>query len=464
MSDFLATGTSALLAYRRALDTTGHNIANVNTPGYSRQRVELSARGGEPDGGGFVGNGVSVVSTQRLASSLIASREQSDASAWSRLDTFHRLATRLDGVLSDPATGLAQPLNELFTAFNTLASDPQSSAARQVVLSRAQSLAARFNDLHGQMAAQSSEIDARLRQGLAQLNQLSGSVAQLNQRIALASGAAGGQPPNDLLDQRDELVRQMSAQISLNAVVQDDGQLSVFTGSGQALVLGAQSFPLGTRQDPSGVLSITFGSGAATVDITTQVSGGAIGGLLDYRRELLAPAQLQLGQIAQALAGAVNAQQAQGADADGNAGAALFTDLSAVAAEDAAGLIAVSLRNPRGLAAAQAGSPAGSSDNRNARALSAIAQSAVLNGDTLSQSNSSLVSGVGSQASGAQRALDAAAAIQAQTLAERDSVSGVNLDEEAANLLRFQQAYQAAAQIISTANTIFQTLLDAARR
>ena len=306
MSDFLGTGVSALLAYRRALDTAGHNIANVNTPGYSRQRVELTARPGEPAGNGFIGNGVSSPTVQRLTDALLMTREIGDTASNARLSQFHALASQLDQSLSDADSSLAAPLDNFFNSFNTLAADPSSVAARQSLLGAAQTLASRFNQLDARMDTLNNEVEARLAAGVAELNQRAAQLATLNQRIALASGAAGGQPPNDLLDARDALARSLASQLGISTVVQADGQMNVFTGSGQALVLGNEAYALGTLKTPGQPMSLTYGSGAAAVDLTAQLGGGALGGLLDFRRELLAPAQLALGTLAQDLSAAVN--------------------------------------------------------------------------------------------------------------------------------------------------------------
>lgn len=539
MSDLFGIGSSALLAYRQALDVTGHNIANANTAGYVRQRVELLARPGQS-------GGVSASTITRYSDQILNTRLLGDNAAYSRLDAFSTLATRLDGLLSDADAGLAKPLQEFFTALNGLATNPTSLASRQVVLAKAETLAARFADIHGQLEAQSSEINQRLTQSVAEINNYASSVAKLNDRIALA--AAGGQPPNDLLDQRDQLVNEISNRVGISTVKQSDGTLNLYLGSGQALVLGTQSYTLGTAADRynSGGLDITYG----TVRLTSQLSGGSIGGLLDYRREMLNPAFNQLGRLAAGLSESVNAQHALGMDANGlpgadffqsigssgiasvsNSGSAAvdmtFADVAQLGSEDyvlsfggswtlssrstgqsialggsgtvadpftAAGLsITVSgaavagdqfllrptrdagaqlqlvLTDPQQLAAAAmppGGPVVNSGDNSNARALAALASFGVLNGGqtSISAGYTALVTRVGTQTQGAQLSRDAAAAIHTQTLTERDSLSGVNLDEEAADLLRWQQAYQAAAQLIATANTLFDSLLNATRR
>lgn len=548
MSDLLAIGSSALLAYRKALDNTGHNIANVNTEGYSRQRVTLQAQGGVAAGNGFAGNGVSAITTQRIHDQFIQTRLLGDASGFGRLDTLSAHSARLDELLSDADTGLAQPLQQFFTSLSALTANPSDLSTRQTVLSQAQSLASRFQDLHGRVSAQGSEIEQRLTQLTGEINQYASTVAQLNQRIALEQGKAGGQPPNDLLDQRDLAVQALAERVGITTRTEGDGSISIFTGSGQALVQGQTTYALGTRSDvwSSGELDITHGSGASAVGITTQLSGGTLGGLLDARRELISPALNQLGMVAAGLTQVINAQHRLGHDLDGAVGGDFFqpvsgtvlpattngggggvtvslTNAAQLSGQDyvlqfnggwqlssrngtaialsgtgtaldpftadgisitvagapvagdryllqptrnAAGDMATALGNARQIAAASNTALANSSDNTNARALSALASQPLLRQgtQTLATASNTLVSGIGLQAQSAALGREAAAAVQTQTQAEQSAVSGVNLDEEAADLLRYQQAYQAAAQVIATANTVFESLLSAARR
>lgn len=548
MSDLLAIGSSALLAYRKALDNTGHNIANVNTEGYSRQRVTLQAQGGVAAGNGFAGNGVSAITTQRIHDQFIQTRLLGDASGLGRLDTLSAHSNRLDALLSDSDTGLAQPLQQFFTALSALTANPSDIAARQTVLAQAQSLTSRFQDLHGRISAQGSEIEQRLTQVTGEINQYASTIAQLNQRIALEQGKAGGQPPNDLLDQRDQAVQALAERVGITTRTEIDGSISIFTGSGQSLVQGQTTYPLGTRSDvwSSGELEITHGSGAGAVVITGQLSGGTLGGLLDTRRELITPTLNQLGLVASGLTQVINQQHQLGNDLDGAAGGNFFrpvagtvlpatsntgtasvsvglTNAAQLSGEDyvlefngswqltqrngtsialsgsgtaldpftaeglsitisgapatgdryllqptrnAAGDVATAITSVRQIAAASGTALANSSDNTNARALAALASQPLLRQgtQTLNTANNALVSGVGMKAQSAALGREAAAAVMTQTLAEESSVSGVNLDEEAADLLRYQQAYQASAQVIATANTVFEALLSAARR
>lgn len=544
MSDLLSIGMSGLLAYRRALDTVSHNIANANTAGYSRQRVELVSRPGTGAGFGYVGTGVNVSTVRRLGDDLVGARMQTDASAYGRLQIYHGFATRIDGLLSDADAGLSRPLQGFFDAANALAQDPSSTAARQTLLGTADTLAARMRDTQSQLDGMESEINTRMRATVDEINSLSGALADLNREIVQGYGHFGGQPPNDLLDRRDQLLQELSARAGISTSAQADGSVNVYVGGGQALVLGSQATPLGVAADGynSGRLDIVHAGGAR---ITAQLGGGALGGLLDARREVLDPARARLGRIAAGLTEAVNHQHAQGYDAVGVAGGDFFeplrgtafaatantgdaqvqvgfgdpaalgdgdyelrydgaawtlTDLrggqatpltgtgavgdplvgaglelqidgAAVAGDRflvrptaaAAAGMAVAISDPARVAAA---ATTASGDNGNALALASVGGAGLFNGGTQSvlAAHTALVSGAGMQAQQAGVRLDAQAAIGNQTLAERESLSGVNLDEEAADLIRYQQAYQAAARVVQVADTIFQTLLQAAGR
>jgi flagellar hook-associated protein 1 FlgK len=550
MSDLLSIGTSALLAYRKALDTAGHNIANVNTPGYTRQRVELSSRLGAPVGDGYIGAGVQSDTVRRLADLMVLARQQANASGLGSADMFSAIAGRVDQLMSSADSGLSKPLTDFFGALGTLANNPNSSAARQGVIAAGQTLTARFSSIQGQLDGMSGEIDQRVRASVDEINGYARSVAGLNQQIVLARGAAGGQPPNDLIDQRDQLIQQISSRIGVSTVAQADGSVNLYIGGGQALVLGREPHALGTSADPfnSGRLEVTFGSGSASTVISSQLGGGTLGGLMDVRREVLDPARDELGRIAAGLVQSFNAQHASGVDATGAAGGNFFAPLTGTAlpatanagtasiavgfgdasqltghdyemrydgaawhlydsdagsevtltgtgtsgnpfvgaglslvvggspnagdrfavqpTRNLAGSLSVAITDPARIAAASSTSGANSADNTNARALAGLATRAVLDGGrtTLTDANGALVAKTGSAAARATLTLDAQTAIAAQTDAERENISGVNLDEEAADMLRFQQAYQAAARIIQVADDMFQSLLAAAGR
>ncbi len=538
MTDMISSGVSALQAYSQALNTVSNNIANANTVGYSRQQATLQSS---------VVGGVQVSQIKRFSDAMIVSRSLNDQSTYSRLDTFQQMASRVDSLLSGTSSGLSSPLQKFFTAVSGVASDPQSTSARQTLLSTAGNLSSQFTALQSQLDGMNGEINAQLTQSVSQINQAAQSIAQLNNSIALAQGS--GQSPNDLLDQRDQLVQQISQNVGISTVMQTDGSMNVFTAGGQALVLGGTSQALKLVPNTYGNGDLEVAVGNPSVNINSQISGGVIGGLLDLRSQLIVPTENKLGAIAAGLAQAFNAQHAQGVDQNGQMGANFFAALSGSASaastnsgtaavsvgltdvgqigtnnyvlrydgsnwnlSDAvtgattpmtgsgtaadpfvaagmsfqvsgsaasgdsflvqplshvAGQMQVAITDPAKIAAASASAlgKTGSGDNGNANLLSGIGDSSVLSGGTVSvnAANIALVSQTGNIAQQVTARRDAAQAIQQQTKSDLDSVSGVNLDEEAADLLRYQQAYQAAAQVVSMARDMFQTLLNATR-
>src|SRR3546814_181259 len=241
MADILATGSSALLAYQAALNTTSHNIANANTAGYSRQRVDLVSKLGDGSGSGYIGNGVDVDSVQRITDALVNARLQGSNSDYARFNAYSTYAAQIDALMSDSGTSLSAPLQSFFDAANALANAPTSSAARQSVLGAAQALGARVGTMQAHLDGMASGINQSLSSTVAVINGDAQALARLNDQIVNAQSRYGGQPPNDLLDQRDALVQKIASNIGISTAKQDDGSLNVFTASGQAMVLGKQA-------------------------------------------------------------------------------------------------------------------------------------------------------------------------------------------------------------------------------
>lgn len=543
MADMLSSGLSGLLAYRRALDVIGHNIANADTPGYSRQRVELGARPPQLLGGGYVGNGVQIVGIERMYDEYLTSEVWASTSAHSRYQTYYTLGSRIDNLLADPDAGLAPTLEDFFAAVHGLANDPTSHAARQVVLSQAQSLVDRFHHLDQRLTDMAEGMNDQLLLAINDINSIARSIAGLNEDIVKAMGAAGGAPPNDLLDKRDALIGKLAQYVDVRTARQDDGSVNVFIGKGQALVLGKQAatLSLDTGADSAGQPEIyySYASGVST-PITKSMSGGAVGGIMEFRAQVLEPARKYLGELAITLATEFNAQHAKGMDLNGNLGGEFFK----VPADPMGGAAAIELliHDTREIAAAapirsladfansgnatisagevldasdpnlfdtvviefidantysingvgsyaytsgdnidingwrvkisgtpQAGdkftvesNAGGVNDNRNALLLAGLQTAKTMVGGTTDFQGAygQMVADVGIKT----RQADINRMAQEQRLqqaeADRSELSGVNLDEEAANLLRFQQAYQAAAQVVAVSHQLFQTLLQ----
>ena len=338
--DLLLTGLSGLSAFRSVLNTTGHNITNVNTEGYSRQTVELNARTPQKFGGGYTGSGVHNSNITRLYDSFLSTQFRSSSSATSELDSYSGLATQVDSVLANPTISLGVALQDFFNAVQSVADDPTSIPARQVLLIEGDVIENRVNTLDRLFGDLTSQVNNTLQDTVYTINNYASNIALINKQIAIA-----GDAPSDLLDQRDKLIDQLSKKVNVSTIAQEDGSLNVFIGSGQALVLGktANTLAIQSTADPK-VKEIIFEQASGNLDITKFMTGGELGGTLRFRREMLDPAIDNLGQMAIAFSAAVNNQHTNGLDLNGLQGANFFNQpiVGVVPAGGNAGSLAVS--------------------------------------------------------------------------------------------------------------------------
>jgi flagellar hook-associated protein 1 FlgK len=629
MPDMMSSGLSSLRALQRALDTTSNNIANANTEGYSRQRVEFRERQASPFGNGWVGNGVEVASITRSYDEFLVAQSRASGGGLERLSAYASQAERINNLLGDPNTGLSASMQRLSNAIQSVATTPASIPARQTLLAEGDQLVERLRGYDARLRELDAEINTRFQNEARDVTNLARSIAQLNGEINSAFERTG-QPPNELLDQRDRLIDQLSKKVNVSVAKENGTTLNVFIGNGQALVLGTNASEVTVipdRFEPNRA-QLALRTTAGVTEITGAVSGGTLGGLVDFRREMLDPTRNTLGRIAVAVAEQMNATNRQGIDLTGAMGSDLFaiggvgvaasgnnTDTGTVTAtrtgvgalteanyylertssgyqltradtgavvsmtgtgvsgdpfvadglslviggsaavgdrfvirptRDAVAGFALTTTDPQRIAAASpirtgtasanaggatisagdvvdatdpalrsavtieftspttysingsgsfaytsgtpislngwtatiSGTPAvgdrftvsdntgGRGDNRNALKLADALAAPVLDSGTasLGATIDRLTATIGLQTRSAQTSRDAQAIVNRDDIAARESVSGVNLDEEAANLLRYQKAYQAAAQIIAIAGELLDTLLAATRR
>jgi len=641
-SSLFSIGTSGLNAAHAGLLTAGNNIANANTPGYSRQRIEQSDSGALYTGSGYMGQGVQVDSIRREYSALLAAETRGAQSLASYAQAFSTQLVGIDNMMANPSQGVPAAIDAVYSSLGDVAARPSDASARQAFLSCAESLAGQLQSMSSQLSTQRKSADAGIIASVAQINTVGAQIARLNQQIALAMQSAK-QQPNDLMDQRDTLAGALAQQVNTNIVVTGAGEFNVFLANGQPLVLGALAQAMVARPDPQDQSNVQVGlqiGNSVVAYGSASITGGALGGLLAFRDQVLNPAQNAIGRMALAFGAAFNAQQQLGLDATGAPGAPMFSlgapvvlsqsaatvsatisdyaalttsdyrlkfdganytltrlsdgsqttfanfpqtvdgvtyDLSPPVPAPSAGDAfvveptrdgAMSLRlllsDPRQVAAAApirtaagstnisnaqidaggvtaaypatplaapqvlaydsaAGSltgfpaaspvtvtvngastvyPAGtpvpftsgasiqwdglqvrvsgtpadgdtftiapntgaSGDNRNALALAALQTAPLLGGTTIREAYTMLVSSVGNKASQMKMVSTAQASALAQARAANDSISGVNLDEEAADLLRFQQAYQAAGKVIGIASMLFETIINISAR
>ena len=322
MSNLLATGSSALIAFQRALSTVGHNVANINTPGYSRQRVEFEARDATYFGYGYQGNGVQIVDVRRMADSLATSRLLDSGGELARLQQLSTLSSRLDQLFSEKATGISAPWSSFFDSVNALSSNAAGSADRESVLAQANALVTRFRQIDQHLDGLDIEVNAGLTAATDEVNRLAKEIAQLNGQIGGSSSPSG-----DLLDRRDQLISELVAFTGGNAATQDGGLVNVFSAGGQPLVVGATASTLVTVPDPYRPerLQVALETNGQRVTLDKRALGGQIGGLVEFLTTVLDPAMAELGRIATSLAQTFNEGHRAGMDQYGQMGADFFT-------------------------------------------------------------------------------------------------------------------------------------------
>ena len=318
----LSTGTGALIAFQRALATVSHNVANVNTEGYSRQRVEFATQNPSQYGFGYVGNGVKITDIQRVADQLATSRLLDSGGELARLQQMSSMSGRVDLLFSDTATNLSGLWSKFFDSVTALSANSGGTAEREDLLSMGNSLATRFKQLDGQLQSLDAEVNNSLRAGADEINRLSAEIAQINRGVSNSLN-----PPSDLLDRRDQLISQLVGYTGGSAISQDGGMMNVFTAGGQALVVGAHASTVATVQDPYRPerLQIALKAQGTMVALDQRSLGGRIGGLLEFRASVLDPAEGELGRIAVSLAQTFNAGHRAGMDLYGAMGSDFFS-------------------------------------------------------------------------------------------------------------------------------------------
>jgi len=318
----LSTGTSALIAFQRALNTTGHNVANAKTEGYSRQRVSFVTQDSSRYPFGQIGNGTRIEDIRRVSDQLITSRLLDSSGELARLGQLSALAGRIDSLFSDKATNVAGLWSSFFDAANALAANASSTPERQQFLDGANALATRFRELDGQLGKMERESNEKLAASVDEINHLGQEIARLNGVIG--SNSANADP--DILDRRDQLAMQLAGQIGGSIIEQDDGQLNVATAGGQCLVVGTTASTLVTAPDPyrTDRLHLALRTPGGDVAMDDAGLGGHIAGIFEFRRTVLDATRADLGRLAIGLADAINSTHTQGMDLHGQLGQDLF--------------------------------------------------------------------------------------------------------------------------------------------
>lgn len=565
-SGIFSMGTRAIFAAQTMLDTTSHNISNANTPGFSRQQVELANENGQFTGAGFFGRGVRVVTISRQANDFMAQEVNRNVSGSSSDQTRLDKLTQLEKVFPMGTNGLGFAASQVLNAFVDVANQPQDMSARQVVIARAQEWVSRVNTAGQQIDEIQRGVAMDIQTTVERINKLTAQIGEANQAIASYKGA--GHSPNDLLDRRDLLIRQLSELVQVNTVKADDGSLSVFMGGGQLLVLGNEVQQLSAVVDPGDsslrrVGLVNQANGASRILDDNLVTGGSLHGLLRFQGSDLVDTRARLNAFVSTFANAVNVQQGLGLDANGQAASTLVFNNT-----QSATTISVGLSSPRDIAAASpfvavappenrgtasveslrmvssdasnsdtvvvrfgapgavngtisysleingnpvpggtwtpgqaidvtlagggryllnlAGSPRAQSgttpgdsivisptqfhagNNGNALAMLTLRDQSVVSLDgsttaTVTDAYSQMVGSLGVIVQSGRTSADLSRTLATNSEQVYQGEIGVNLDEEAARLIQFQQSYQAAAKILQVAQRVFDVLLETAR-
>ncbi|MEC5388090.1 flagellar hook-associated protein FlgK [Uliginosibacterium sp. H3] len=327
----MSISLTALNAAQAGLTTTGHNIANSSTDGYNRQRVIQSAQTGLFTGAGFFGQGAKVDAVQRIYSQFQAAQVMSASTAKAEFSTYNTEIKQIDNLLADDTVGLSPAIDNFFKGLQELSTNPSSIPSRQSLLSSSQSLVERFHALSQRLTEIRSGVKAQLSESAQTVTSLAKQVAELNYRIGITESGGAGLPANDLHDLRDQLISKINEQVRVTASAQSDGQINLFFGSGQPLVVGQTAYGLTVGQSPTNpeeqAIFSTVGSSSILIS-DNLISGGVMGGLIRFRDEALNVAQNELGKLAVTITKNMNDQHALGQDLDGSLGGLYFKNLT----------------------------------------------------------------------------------------------------------------------------------------
>ncbi|HJR76543.1 MAG TPA: flagellar hook-associated protein FlgK [Nitrospiraceae bacterium] len=460
LTPLMGIGTSALAAFQRALAVTGHNISNVNTPGYSRQETILTETDPQNGRPGQVGSGVQASEIRRSVDAFVERQLTASHERRGQFEASRNGLVRVQTLFGDSnGQGLAAGLNEFFSAWQDVATNPSDATARTVLLSRAGTLASRFNQQAVELSAQRQALDGQIGQTITDINQLASRIAELNQSISRAEFS--GQQANDLRDQRGVLVNQLGELADISTLDDGTGRLSVFIGRGQVLVDKHRSYALSGAADPSnsGLLTVQYDGGGGPIPLNSVIAGGRLKGLLDVRDQTIPSVQASFDQLASTVVTQVNSLHQGGYGLDGSTGQAFFSASGTTAAT-----MQVTLTDIQRIAASStaAGVPG---NNANALSIGNLQTSslAALGNVTFQEFYGSVAGSVGSAVQGAERDLNAQDMIHEQLEAHRAEISGVSLDEELVNLLKYQRAFQAASRLVVVADELLQTILTLKR-
>jgi flagellar hook-associated protein 1 len=445
----MAIATGALGADQGALNATTNNVANVNTPDYSRQEAVLVENDPVVVGSVTYGTGVSLEKLESLRDPILQLRIQEETQQSGELNAVVTAMQQAQVQFNPSNNDIGTAISNFFSSLQQLSTDPSNLSLRQGVLTAAGNMATSFNNTANALSSQQSNLDLNVSQDVQQINVLTGQIATLNNQISQLQGV--NQDASSLVDSRDVLIGQLSNLIDVSTI-QSDNSLTLTTSNGTALVVGGQSFALTTQTNAAGLQDVY----AQGTDITSDLTSGDLAGVLQVRDQTIPGLLSNLDTLAAGLENSLNTANQQGFDLNGNAGGNLFVPPPA-SGQGAAASMAVAITDPSLIAASSDGSPA---SNGNLTALSAVQNNTVIDGQTPTGYYSNIVFAVGNDVSNASSELSSSQVILNQLQDQRGSISGVSLNEEAANMVQYQSAFDAAAQVVTTINDTLYTVIN----
>lgn len=456
ITGILNVAKGALSTQQRAIDVTGHNIANVNTPGYSRQKATIVTNKPISSPCGPMGTGVQVENIKRIYDRFLGNQINTENSNLGRWEAQKGGLEKAEMVLNESSGyGLSQAMTAFWNAWQDLVNNPSGHTERLVLSAKGEALADTFNRAHSDLKSIQADMDANIEGRVTEINRFTDQIADLNRQIAGIEG--NGQNANDLRDKRDLLLNELSYMVDVTTSEASDGSVTVALSSGRTLVQNDRSWDLSAQNNPSGFPNIAWNDGSGnSVDITHTISGGELKGWVEVR-DILIPGYLtNLDELANQIMEAVNSLHVEGFGLDGSTGNEFFNGTSASDMAVSANI----LDNVDIIAAA--GSAAGvPGDNSMAIAISDVQNELTMSGNTTTFGDfcHSIIGQLGTDVQEAMTRFDHEAAMVNELSSYRESVSGVSLDEEMLNLIKFQHAYEAAARLITTADELMETVI-----
>jgi flagellar hook-associated protein 1 FlgK len=446
----LYTALSGLNAEQGALAVTTNNVANVNTPGYSRQQAVLVTNEPVEQDPLTLGTGVTLQDIESIRDPILESQIQQQTQSQGQYSTLSSALQQTQVNFTTSTGDIGTAISNFFDSVNQLSANPNDLSVRQGVLTAAGNLATSFNTAANNLTQQQSSLDLSAVQQVVQINQLTQQIAQLNGQVSNLQNV--GESAGSFVDQRQQAIDQLSSLVDVTVIPTDGNTLTLTTANGAPLVSGQQSYQLQTQNNSSGLHDI-YSQGN---DITGEITSGQLGGTLQARDQEIPQIQTQLDTLAAGIANNVNTVQAGGFDLNDVKGTNLFT-APALSGVGAAANLSVAITDPSLIAASSDGSVG---SNGNAEALYALNSQTVIAGQTPTDYYSGIVFNVGNSTSNAAAEQSASALVLQQLNDQRSSISGVSLDEEAANMVQYQDAYSASAQVITTINDMMYATIQ----